>query len=79
MNDSALIVHKRCILPMKADGITPRSELSGLCSYGSMVSAEISTNGWNMPFRSFLVTLEPAGVFVMNGDGVSGVPKVGGE
>ena len=79
MNDPGLVVHKCCVLPMQTSGIMPHSELSRLRSYRSTVSAETNTNGWDMLFRSFLVTLESAGVLVTNGDGVSGVFEVGGE
>ena len=64
---------------MQTGGIVPHPELSRLRSYRSTVSTETNTSGWNMLFRSFLVTLEPAGVLVTNGDGVIGIFEVGEE
>ena len=53
--------------------------MSGLCSYGSIISAGTNDYGRDMLFCSFLIALEPAGMLVTNGDGVSGISEVGGE
>ena len=79
MNDPSLVVHKCCILLVKTGGIIPHSKMSGLCSYGSIISAGTNDYGRDMLFCSFLIALEPAGMLVTNGDGVSGISEVGGE
>ena len=57
---------------MFAGGIMPHSELLELCSYGCRVSPKNNANGWVVPFRSFIIDLEAAGILVTNGDGVIG-------
>jgi len=57
----------------------PHSELSGLWSCGSRVSARNNANGWTIRLRSLFVALESAGVLVTNGDGVLGASGVCGE
>lgn len=79
MNDPAIVVHKGSILLMRPGGIVPHSELSGLWSYGSRVSARNNANGRIIRLRSLLVALESAGVLVTNGDGVLGAFGLGGE
>ena len=64
---------------MRAGGVMPHSELSGVCSYGSRVSTRNNANWWIIRCRSFLVALESAGILVTNGEGVSGTLGVGGE
>ena len=64
---------------MDSSGIVPRSETSLLLFYDNWVSASDNASGRDILLRSFFVALEPAGVLVMNGDGVSGILGDGGE
>ena len=64
---------------MSAGGIMPHSELSGLWSYGNILSTKNDANEWIIRFRSLLVALESAGILVTNGDGIVGAFGVGGE
>lgn len=55
---------------METGGIAPRPEVS-LLFFDNRVSADNNVKEWGILFLSLFVTLEPAGVLVTNGDGVS--------
>jgi hypothetical protein len=78
VDDSGLVVHKCRIVPVGTGGIMPCSEASELYFCKSRVSTGRSVNRWGILFRSLLVALEPGGVLVINGDGISGVFGGGG-
>ena len=77
MDNPGLAVHKRCLPVVGAGRIFPHSALSELCSCKSSVSAENNANRQDALFCLFLTVLEPAGILVMNGDGVSRTSEVG--
>lgn len=81
MDDSGLVVHKRCLLSVKAGGIVPRPEDFLLLFFDNGVSAGSGSNvnGWGTLFLSFLVVLDPAGTLITNGDGVSENFDIDGE
>ena len=67
------------MLPVKASGIVPCSEVPFLLFLDNVVSANCNVNERAILFLSLCRSLGSAGVLATNGDGVAGISGGGGE